>query len=78
MYSTNEISKYLHSNLSTSAAITTGYIFIAIVQVTSQMTAANLVNGVPIATSKLILMILVHMGVCFRQYRGLEAGKRYR
>ncbi|KAG2185891.1 hypothetical protein INT43_002329 [Umbelopsis isabellina] len=32
MYSTNEISKYLHSNLSTSAAITTGYIFIAIVQ----------------------------------------------
>ncbi|KAH8554872.1 hypothetical protein BGW37DRAFT_214701 [Umbelopsis sp. PMI_123] len=31
-YCTGEISKYLHSELSTSAAITTGYIFITIVQ----------------------------------------------
>ncbi|GAB5586355.1 Transmembrane osmosensor [Umbelopsis nana] len=31
-YVTGEISKYLHTNISTSAAITTGYIFIAIVQ----------------------------------------------
>ncbi|KAI8581419.1 hypothetical protein K450DRAFT_279191 [Umbelopsis ramanniana AG] len=31
-YCTGEISKYLHTELSTSAAITTGYIFIAIVQ----------------------------------------------
>ncbi|KAG2189255.1 hypothetical protein INT44_004397 [Umbelopsis vinacea] len=50
-YCTGEISKYLHTELSTSAAITTGYIFIAIVQPAAAVAAPAMVQTNTYATS---------------------------